>query len=158
MAPLMVLTAWLDLKHLKIPNWLVLCVFATFVVVGLWGLPLDTFAWRMVYGAVTLAIGFGLFAAGLIGGGDAKMAAVLVPFAAPADAVALLLIYSILTLFLLLLQQIAIYLLQGRETGWLALDQLKKPRRERVFPMGLVFGVTIMVYLGAETTRSFGLI
>ena len=62
MVPLMVLTAWWDLKHLKIPNKLVLAVLATFVVAGLWGLPLETFAWRLVYGLVALAFGFGLFA------------------------------------------------------------------------------------------------
>ena len=158
MVPLMVLTAWLDLKYLKIPNWLVLCVLAVFLMAGLWGLPFDTFAWRLVYGGVTLVIGFGLFSLGLIGGGDAKMAAVLVPFAAPVDAAALLLIYAILTLALLIVLQTVMFLARRRETGWLAVDQMSKPRRERVFPMGLIFGAAILLYLGLETADTLSLL
>ena len=158
MVPLMVLTAWWDLKFLKIPNKLVLAVLATFVATGLWGLPLDTFAWRLVYGVVALAFGFGLFALGGIGGGDAKMAAALVPFAAPADAAAILLIYAILTFVLLMVLRLIMQIVRHQETGWLALDQLKKPARERVFPMGLIFAATILVYLSAATAESFGLI
>ena len=158
MVPLMVLTAWWDLKYLKIPNKLVMAVLATFVVTGLWGLPLDTFAWRLVYGVIALVLGFGLFALGGIGGGDAKMAAVLVPFAAPADAAAILLIYAILTFVLLMVVRLTMQVVRHEETGWLALDQLNKPARERVFPMGLIFGATILVYLGASTAESLGVI
>ena len=158
MTPLMILTAFWDLKHLKIPNWLVLCVLATFVITGIWGLPLDTFAWRLLYGAVALVIGFGLFALGAIGGGDAKMAAVLVPFAMPSDVGMLLLLYALLTLFLLMAVRLAMQIVRHQETGWLALDQLHKPARERVFPMGLIFGSTILLYLGIQTGSSLGIL
>ena len=42
------------------------------------------------------------------------------------------------------------------DTGWLSIDQMKKPARERVFPMGLIFGVTMVVYLGAHVLRAAG--
>ena len=158
MVPLMVLTAWWDLKFLKIPNNLVIAVLGTFVIVGLWGLPLETFAWRLMYGVIALVFGFGLFALGGIGGGDAKMAAVLVPFAAPSDAASILLIYAVLTFVLLMVLRLIMQMVRHRETGWLALDQLNKPARERVFPMGLIFGATILVYLSAATADSLGLI
>ena len=157
MVPLMVLTAYWDLKNLKIPNWLVLCVLATFVVSGLWGLPFDTFLWRLLYGCIALVIGFGLFALGGIGGGDAKMAAALVPFAMPSDVVVLLVLYSVMTLALLMIVRLIMQMVRHRETGWLALDQLQKPARERVFPMGLIFGSTILAYLGIQTGASLGL-
>ena len=158
MVPLMVLTAYWDLKYLKIPNWLVLCVLITFAVTGIMGLPLDTFAWRLLYGAIALVIGFGLFALGAIGGGDAKMGAALVPFALPSDAGMLLLLYGLLTLLLLMAVRIAMQMARHTETGWLAIDQLHKPARERVFPMGLIFGSTILVYLGIQTGASIGLL
>ena len=151
MIPLMVLTAYWDLRDLRIPNKLVLCVLAVFVVTGLWDLPLDTFLWRLLYGFIALAIGFGLFSLGAIGGGDAKMVAALVPFAVPADILLILLIYAVLTLVLIMVLRLIMQMVRHRETGWKSLDQLKKPARERVFPMGLVFGSTILSYLAILT-------
>jgi prepilin peptidase CpaA len=150
MLPLMLLTAWYDLKHLRIPNWLALAVLAAFLVAGLWGLPFETFLWRLGAGAAVLGVGFGLFAAGLIGGGDAKMAAALAPFVAAEDVPSLLLLYAVVTLALLLVLRLAMQLARHRETGWRAVDQYARPARERVFPMGLTFAITIAVYLAAE--------
>lgn len=145
--PLMVLTAWYDLKVLKIPNWLVLAVFAVFLVCGPWGLPLDTFGWRIAQGLIVLAIGFVLFAAGAIGGGDAKMAAALAPFVLATDVVFVLVTYTLVTLVLLAVLRLVMQFARHEETGWLAIDQLHKPARERVFPMGLIFAITVAIYL-----------
>ena len=46
--PLMALAAWSDLRTLKIPNKLVLLMLAVFLVTGFWGLPTETFLWRLV--------------------------------------------------------------------------------------------------------------
>lgn len=156
MVPLMVLASWSDLKTLKIPNLLVLSVLAVFVVTGVWGLPIETFFWRLLYGVVVLFVGFGLFSAGLIGGGDAKMAAALTPFIVPGDVAQLLVLYGVVALVLLMLLRIVMQMNRHQETGWLSIDQLKKPARERVFPMGIIFGVTILIYLGVHTAMSFG--
>jgi prepilin peptidase CpaA len=94
-----------------------------------------------------LAAGFALFAAGLIGGGDAKMAAALAPFVAADDVAALLLLYAVVTLVLLLVLRLAMQFARHRPTGWQAVDQYARPARERVFPMGLIFAITIMLYL-----------
>jgi prepilin peptidase CpaA len=150
MLPLMLLTAWFDLKHLRIPNALVLAVLAVFLVAGLWGLPLETFLWHLGAGVVVLAAGFALFAAGLVGGGDAKMAAALAPFVAWHDVAALLVLYTVVTLVLLLVLRLAMQLARHSTTGWRAVDQYARPPRERVFPMGLIFAITITLYLLAE--------
>lgn len=149
MLPLMLLTAYFDLKHLRIPNFLVLAVLAVFLITGFWGLPLETFLWRLGAGAIVLAVGFVLFAAGLVGGGDAKMAAALAPFVAVDDVAPLLLLYAVVTLILLLVLRLAMQLTRHRETGWRGVDQYARPSRERVFPMGLIFAITITVYLVA---------
>lgn len=158
MIPLMFLTAWLDLKHLKIPNWLVLGVLVTFLITGLWGLPLETFAWRLLYAAVALVIGFGVFSLGGIGGGDAKMFAALVPFAFPPDIGLILVLYAVLTLSLMMVLRLVMQVNRHKETGWLAVDQLHKPARARVFPMGLIFGSTMLIYLGINAAGSVGLV
>jgi prepilin peptidase CpaA len=101
-----------------------------------------------------LAVGFALFASGLIGGGDAKMAAALAPFVAGQDVPSLLLLYAGVTLALLLVLRLAMQLARHRETGWRAVDQYARPARERVFPMGLIFAITITIYLLAEVAGS----
>ena len=55
MAILMILVTWFDLKQLRIPNWSVLAVLGVFVVTGLWGLPIDVFAWRLLAGVIVLS-------------------------------------------------------------------------------------------------------
>lgn len=147
MLPLMGLMAWSDLKVLKIPNWMVLAVLAVFVVCGLWGLPLDTFAWRLGQGVAVLVIGFGFFAVGAIGGGDAKMAAALAPFVVPVEILPFLALYAVTTLVLMAVLRLVQQFARHEETGWLAIDQLHKPARERVFPMGLIFALTVVIYL-----------
>lgn len=148
MVPLMTLVARWDLKYLKIPNWQVLCVLAVFVVTGLWGLPLGTFGWHLLWGAIALFIGFGFFSLGVLGGGDAKMLAALVPFISGQSVLAVLLIFALSCLMLLVGIWIAWRIAGSRETGWLAIDQMDKPARYRAFPMGLIFAISITLYLG----------
>ncbi len=158
MVPLMIWASWTDLKSLKIRNTAVLAVLGVFIVTGLWGLPTDIFFWRLLHGVIVMFAGFAMFSFGLIGGGDAKMAAALTPFILPTDLPDFFVIYGIITLLLLMLLRMLMQMNRHRETGWLSIDQLKKPARERVFPMGLIFGVTIVIYLGLHTLRSAGLV
>ena len=82
------------------------------------------------------------------------MVAALVPFVAPADTVTVLVLYVVMTFSLMLVLRLIMQMLRHRETGWKSLDQLKKPARERVFPMGLIFCSTILAYLGMLTVQS----
>ena len=146
MAVLMALIAWHDLKALRIPNWSVLAVLGLFFVTGLWGLPLDVFAWRLLHGVIVLVLGFGLYtvAGGHIGGGDIKMIAALTPFVPGAHLGFVLLVFVGLSFAGLLVHRLVRAYLGGRTTGWAALDQ------RRFFPVGLLLGGTIMVYLVVE--------
>lgn len=155
--PLMVWAAWSDLKTLKIPNTLVLAVLGVYLVTGLWGLPLDIFLWRLVHGIGVLLVGFIAFSAGFIGGGDAKMAAALTPFIVPVDLGQFLVLYGVITLILLMVLRLLMQMNRHADTGWLSIDQMKKPARERVFPMGLIFGVTMVIYLGLHVLRAAGI-
>ena len=146
MAVLMALTAWFDLKALRIPNWTVLAVLGLFLVTGLWGLPLDVFAWRLLHGVIVLFVGFGLYtvAGGHVGGGDIKMIAALTPFIPGAHLGFVLIVFVVLSLVGLVVHRLVRAVLRERKTGWAALDQ------RRFFPVGLLLGGTIMVYLVVE--------
>jgi prepilin peptidase CpaA len=75
---LVVVAAVSDLLTMTIPNRLVLGLAAGFALAApLAGLTLDDVLWHLAACAIVLAVGFAMFAAGWIGGGDAKLAAAL---------------------------------------------------------------------------------
>lgn len=71
---LMVLAGIGDLFTYRIPNWLCLTIAGLFFPVALLaGLSLETIGWHLLVGFGALVVGFGVFAAGWFGGGDAKL-------------------------------------------------------------------------------------
>ncbi|WMT92867.1 prepilin peptidase [Pelagibacterium sp. H642] len=73
---LVVSAGFRDLVSMIIPNVLVVAVAGLFGLAVLTGLPFPAgVGAHVTMGLVVLAAGFGLFAAGWIGGGDAKLAA-----------------------------------------------------------------------------------
>jgi prepilin peptidase CpaA len=65
-----------DLFTMRIPNWLNgTTALAVVPMAAFVGMPLDVMQWHLLAGAVMLVVGFGLFARGYIGGGDAKLVA-----------------------------------------------------------------------------------
>jgi prepilin peptidase CpaA len=67
-----------DLLSMTIDNRVSLVLVAAFVVAApIVGMDLTTFGLHWLAGALVLLIGFGLFAAGWVGGADAKIAAVV---------------------------------------------------------------------------------
>lgn len=66
-----------DLVSMTISNRLCLLLVGSFALcAALLGLSLAEIGWHLAAGGLVLVIAFGLFAAGWIGGGDAKLAAV----------------------------------------------------------------------------------
>jgi len=151
MAVLMGVVAWYDLKYLRIPNWSVLAVAGVYVVTGLWGLPLDVFAWHLLYGVIVLVVGFLLYtvASSHMGGGDIKLIAALTPFIFARDLGFIALVYALLAIVGLTIQRFARAIQRDRVTGWKSLDQ------KRVFPAGLLLGGTIMIYLAKQLADRF---
>lgn len=73
---LMAFAAVSDLLTMTIPNKVSLALAAGFIVFAVWaGMSPFAIALHLGASALVLAAAFGLFAAGLIGGGDAKLAA-----------------------------------------------------------------------------------
>lgn len=73
---LMLTAAVSDLRSYRLPNWLVAAVASLFIVAAAaTGMPLSLALWHGLAGVLVLIAGFGLFTAGVIGGGDAKLLA-----------------------------------------------------------------------------------
>ena len=73
---LMILAGVTDALSYRIPNWLTVAIALLFWPIAILnGMPGGVLLWHAVTGVALLAIGFGLFAAGVFGGGDAKLMA-----------------------------------------------------------------------------------
>lgn len=72
----MVYAAVCDAVRYEVPNWLSVLVVVVFLAHGLIaGLGMATVGWHLTAGAAVLLAGWGLFAAGIVGGADAKLLA-----------------------------------------------------------------------------------
>ncbi|MFO1034052.1 MAG: prepilin peptidase [Hyphomicrobiales bacterium] len=73
---LMIMAALTDLSSFRIPNWITGLIALLFFPMALaTHMPLETFGWHLLAGAVLFVAGFILFSVGLFGGGDAKLMA-----------------------------------------------------------------------------------
>jgi prepilin peptidase CpaA len=75
-AVLLLYAAGSDVARLTIPNWVSIALTAAFVPAALaLGMPLGEIGMHLLFGVAVLAVGFFLFQANVIGGGDAKLLA-----------------------------------------------------------------------------------
>lgn len=93
---LIIIAAIGDFLTMKIPNWLNVLVGVSFFGAAIYvGMPLEQIGWHVAAGVIVLVIGFGLFAAGFIGGGDAKLLAVAAMWLGMEQLILFLLVMSI---------------------------------------------------------------
>lgn len=102
--------AWSDARTLRIPNTVSLALLAAFVPMAVAaGIGVEAIAWHLGVGVLMLAIGFALFAAGLFGGGDAKLLAAAALWVGwnqlPFFVFAVVLIGGVLSLLVVLLRK-----------------------------------------------------
>ena len=107
---LLVAAAGWDLTSFTIPNGLQAALLGAFVLfIAAAGLSLPVVGWHVLAGCVGLLMGFGFFAAGWIGGGDAKLFAAMALWLGFHDIVPYALVASVfggaLTLALLALRE-----------------------------------------------------
>jgi prepilin peptidase CpaA len=111
---LVIFAACTDMFTMTIPNRLCLALIAAFfAAVALAGLPLEVIGWHLATAVIALGLTFLLFAAGVFGGGDAKLTAAIALWLGPSLALefALLaaLLGGILTLTLVLARSFPTY-------------------------------------------------
>ena len=133
-AAAMLACAVLDIASRRLPNWLNLAIAVAFLPWA-WAQDLGwvTVAINLAVGLVVLGVGFGLFSAGVIGGGDAKLAA----------AVALWIGLSLDLLRFFLVMSLAGGVLAAIALAW----QAKTHRKlERALPYGVAIAAAGLDY------------
>lgn len=77
----LLIAAMNDLYEFKIPNWVSIVLFCSYFAAGVgFGAPAPMLLEGFLFGCAALAVGFGMFAAKLLGGGDAKLLAACAPW------------------------------------------------------------------------------
>lgn len=151
---LLVAAAVSDLLTMTIPNRIPLLILAAFIPAAfVAGLDLHLIGWHVLVGSLALLVCFGMFAIGWIGGGDAKLAAVIAlwigPFFSLLEWTFLFALYGgILTVVLLVLRRFPLPVLL-RERDWIARLHLPKGG----IPYGIALaGAALTIY---PTTNIF---
>ena len=95
LALLALVGAYLDVRFRKLPNWLAGLLLLYGMAHGALTDDLANLGWYGAHALVALLVGMGLFAAGLIGGGDAKFYAGVASYFILWSGIALLLAVSL---------------------------------------------------------------
>jgi prepilin peptidase CpaA len=156
---LLALAAGWDLASYTIPNMLsaaIILLFLAFALVaGLSGAQLGT---HLAAGLVALAAGFAMFAAGFIGGGDAKLFAATALWFGFGDLISYALVAALLggllTVTLLVMRRVPLPAALERQ-GWIA--RLHDPRHGIPYGVALAAGA-LVVLPGAQVLRAAGLL
>ena len=143
----MVWAATSDLLTMTIPNRLSLALVCSFAVFSLMcGLPPSAIAMHLAAGGLVLAVTFGLFSMGWIGGGDAKLAAATALWLGFGSLLDYLLLAAIgggvLSVVILALRQVP---LPGFVQGWRWLLRIYDPRSGVPYGLALA-GAGLIVF------------
>jgi prepilin peptidase CpaA len=136
-----------DMKEMKIPNKAVMALLGVWLAGGLGAvalghLTLEAWAWGWALGAGALAAGIAVYAAGLVGAGDAKFVAAMAPFFVGADWIRVAALFSacLIGAFVLHRSARAIGPLRRATVDWKSWTHAK-------FPMGLALSGTLVLHL-----------
>ncbi|MEH6359944.1 MAG: prepilin peptidase, partial [Amylibacter sp.] len=95
--PISIWVAWSDMKFMRIPNVACYALFISFLLMGPLIFDMHEYGIRILQGIVMLIAGFFATSIGLIGGGDAKFTAAMVPFIALAHVIPFVFIVGIMS-------------------------------------------------------------
>jgi len=144
---LLAVAAGWDIASFTIPNFLTLALLGAFVVFAFAaGLSFTVIGWHLLAGILGLLIGFTLFAIGHVGGGDAKLFAVMVLWLGLKDLMPYALIASVLggvlALGLMLMRSWPLPVFLARQ-GWM----LKLHDSKAGIPYGVALAVAAFILL-----------
>lgn len=134
-----------DLMSLTIPNWIPVVLIVGFTALAPFiGLDLKTIGLHWAIAGAVLLVGFGCFAMGWMGGGDAKLAAAIVLWFDPMNALVFIgmsaLLGGALTLFLLTFRRVSLPMPIVR-ANWVA--RLHHP--DEGVPYGIALAVAALI-------------
>lgn len=149
---LMIFAAISDLFTMTIPNYLSIILIAGFAVMALAiGMPLSAIGAHILTALVVLAAGFGLFALGVMGGGDAKFAACVALWlgysVASVEFLLLMAVYGgVLTLAVLAFRSWPMLPLVLERQTWIS----RLHRRESGVPYGIAIAIAALQVYGSS--------
>ncbi len=149
--PFCVLCAAFDLTRMKIPNWVVLGLFTSFLLLGPFALDVPVFGFRLLQTAVVLTIGYVLSTFLGVGGGDGKFAAASAAFVAVGDYGVIMMSLGVMSLLAVWLHR-ALGRLSALEPvirGWESYRDLSK------FPFGLPLAATLVFYNALQISNAW---
>ena len=141
LCPVLVAVAWNDLSRMKIPNYLVICGLALFVL-SLPFLDVDEAVARGIAGGICLAICLALFGLRWLGGGDAKMLPVAFLFIPSAWVTSYMFGFAFSLLIGMVLIWTARAVFGRADADWISL------RPGSAFPMGISIAMSGLFFAG----------
>ena len=140
--PIAIYISWNDMRSMKITNASVIALALPFIVLGPFAFGLEGYLWQWLHLPVTLAVCMLLWAGGAMGGGDAKMIAVMSPYFLLKDLSLVLLIFAASLLAALAVHSLFRFTnLKNFAPEW------KSWHAGRYFPKGLPLSMTLVFYL-----------
>ena len=141
--PVALYISWNDMRAMKITNPSVVALGLPFVILGPFAFGLETYLWQWLHLPVMLAFCMALWAIGAMGGGDAKMIAVMAPYFMIGDLTLAMLIFVIALIAALAVHSLFRFTaLKNFAPEW------KSWHAGRYFPKGLPLSMTLVFYLG----------
>ena len=145
-----------DTLTMTIPNRVSLVLLASFTVIApMTGMDLAIYGWHFAAGLIVFSVCFGLFAIGVMGGGDAKLlTATAVWFGLNMQLLSFLtyvaVIGGLLTLAILLLRSDRIAFVTWRIPG---MDHILKPKGD--VPYGIAIGLAGLICYPASSMMQY---
>jgi prepilin peptidase CpaA len=141
-APFALLCAANDLTQMRIPNWVVLALGASFLVLAPFAMSWSDFGIRLVQCGVVFVIGYVLNMVFGVGGGDAKFATASALYIAPGDYNLVIMMLAVLALVSVVVHRLfgRIVRFQSEIRNWASYNSGKK------FPYGLPLAATLVCY------------
>lgn len=145
MAPVWVFMSWDDMANLRIRNGLVLFVLGVFVVLGPLLMPFPVYLGQLLQITIVFAAIIVLYAAGTMGGGDAKFIAAASPFFLQEDWVMVMMLFLACSLAAFTVHRVFLWSGADRQAPlWLSWRSGKR------FPLGFALGGVVTIYLAAS--------
>ncbi len=141
--PICIWVAWSDMKFMRIPNVACYALFISFLIIGPAIFDWHEYGIRIAQGIVMLVAGFFITSIGLIGGGDSKFAAAMMPYIALFHIPPFLLIIAIMSFFF-----IALHKLIGITPGIKNyVNDWESWNSKGMFPFGVTLAGSLIAYL-----------
>lgn len=138
--PVLVFVMLSDLRWMRIPNWTSLAGVALFILAAPW-LGWDEAVSRAIVAVAVFVLGFGLFAARILAGGDVKFLAALMLFIPSGSLFLFGMVFSASMLFATFLVVSARTSPMTDHSRWVGL------RARAHMPMGVAMGLAGIVHL-----------